>query len=167
MSGFAGSGEGALVSLLNLVGDPAAYKKRLDDLNAAVQAAETANGKLEASKSNIKTDRATLVQDQQVHAANVAAFAVEKEAILAKAANFDAQADDLAAREKEVAAAEASHASAKADFDKLTVVKVAELSARETAVVNRESHLDLAQAEVETMRVRLAAKLAKLKELSQ
>ena len=167
MSGIGGStGDSALTSLLNLIGNPTEYQAKLAELKATQEAADQATKGLATASAQIEKDKALIAEQKAVISKNVQDFDATQTAVLEKEKGFADRETAVSARETAVAKAEQELEEAKKAFEAITAASSADLTARETAVVGQEQGLAARQNDLLSREKLVADKLAKLKELA-
>jgi DNA repair exonuclease SbcCD ATPase subunit len=117
-----------VVEILSLVTDPAAHKKRLDELQNATQ---EANRKI--AEARAATEKRRTAENMFAEAAKIMA---ERKAAVAK---LDARTGDLDRREKELIDREGKHNQHVKDYQAQWDVRSKDLSSREHAIVDLEN----------------------------
>jgi len=170
MSGIGGSGD-MLDRLLRLIDDPATFKARIAEHNAAERAAMQANNSLSATRAELDTMRAQLNSDRadlektkavfHTEQAKIQSeFDTEKVRILAVSSKFDEREGNVGKREKAASELEKALKADKTAHTSFVAEKTAELERREGAIAQNEHEIGNTQARIATMEAKLKEKIA-------
>lgn len=166
----------ALLNLINLLGDPAATKAALAELQAASAKAGEDIASADAVAERARQASAEAIQAAKTIEAARAEVLAKDDALKKREAVLEVRAQELDSlerkigeqqekRDDELDAREDSIAATERDVAQARVARELELTAREAAVAEREKDLAIASAQVQALRSELERKLANLKQL--
>ena len=166
MSSIGSSGE-SLSALLSLISDPATHKARLDELLSAQGKLDKASAGVAVTQAKTDAARQQLTADVSEHKKVVGDFAAEREAILAKAKEFDDREAAVSQREDAAQTREVELTAAQESFETISGAKGKELTDREKKLADGEVMLSAAQADLQAGQKALEVRMARLNELTQ